>query len=161
MPSRVRAVWAASALCLLSLGISACSDNPEPIAKRQDASGEPLRTVTGPETVSTADGLHVVVAGAMDGAGDMAAPGVISKVGMCLGLRVGTTELVAVWPSGTRVSTGREVKVQLPGGQTFGMGDPIRASGGMVEADQNREMVPETRVSCGGAFDRMLVGGAE
>jgi len=119
-----------SAGCSLAEGGTSAPD-PRP-SSFTGSSGTPS-PVQGPGVATTAGGVRVVVSGPVAGSSDMAVPGEIAVVSNCLGLRIGDSEHVVIWPSGSSVSVGGEDAVTLPGGRTLHIGDRIVASGGLYE----------------------------
>lgn len=152
----------------VAIGLAACGSDagPKTVGAPHEDTANPKtklngRPVKGPAVVSTVDGLDVVIAGATDGAMDMKATGVLTKVGTCLGLTIGTTEMVAIWPSGTIVDREGDVAVQLPSGVQAKLGETVRVSGGILAANEGPNAVPDTSKRCTEANERILISSAE
>jgi hypothetical protein len=106
----------------VSLIAAGCTQDPEP--------GPDLLRSIGPVVFTHEDGVAMIVAGQNDSTVQDPLTGTLVTIGKCVGLRIKDQEMVAVWPSGTALLPGGELR--LPGGAALKPGDEFKAQGELV-----------------------------
>jgi hypothetical protein len=93
------------------------------------------------EVIHAGDTTVLVAQSSRDGM-DALAGGRLAVVGGCLGAEAGETRYVIVWPHGTDVVDEDPLTVDVPGADTYALGDEIRVGGGFVLEHTSTEVEP-------------------
>jgi hypothetical protein len=85
------------------------------------------------QTVTTADGVAVVIGSSSGESMDAVATGQLGRIDGCLGISSSGGDLVVIWPHGTKVDARDQLTIRMPGGIEITEGDSVSVAGGGVE----------------------------
>jgi len=101
-----------------------------------------------PKVITSDSGIKVLVAGQDYGGMDARIEGRLTDVNGCLGLHVGSREVLVVWPHGTSALSGSSLRVRFPNDSVAALGDLINGGGGFIERAPYPSSVPTLPAEC-------------
>lgn len=154
-----------NALLAVTVSLAAatsCGDSGEREGQNEVVPRPPANEArTGPRVQETATGIQTLVAGTSDGGGDVAIQGLLTLVDKCVGLKIGDTDYLVIWPAGSASNDVDDtVEITIPGGTAFRLGTTLTGAGSFFSGDLP-VAAPPLPASCRSGNDVVLLDSAE